>query len=391
MKIAGIKKLLLFSLLLCGIQACSLKTSRVETSPPEPVTPPPIDSEYRIESTEYETTGDGTWLSPSIQTQFPFDECAYYWNVRLERGEGFRLYLQVGFGEDDVSPWLYAGYWGTIKPYNGKRENPEFEYGVLKQDWLFLTRKAANIRFKVVDEGKVPLKTLPALGIIATDNTPTPELVAMYTDKEAETLDTTIVFDIPLRKQQDSRGNRMPERCQSAALASAMQYFGTSVSLEQIVCFTTDPEYKSFGIWPRTINAAYEHGFDAYLDRFRTWNHVRDTLMENKVILCSITMPREGDYIAPPYKSMGGHIVALNGITNDGRVIVTDSANLSKEDGYQLQWLREDFEKIWMKTKGGVGMVICPPPGAEKRFVQDIPPFPRPIPVNDKHILELKK
>jgi hypothetical protein len=63
-----------------------------------------------------------------------------------------------------------------------------------------------------------------------------------------------------------------------------MQYFGKTVPLEHIICYTTDPEYESLGIWPRTINAAFEHGFTAYLDRFRDWDAVRQTVAEN--IIC---------------------------------------------------------------------------------------------------------
>jgi transcriptional regulator of acetoin/glycerol metabolism len=62
-------------------------------------------------------------------------------------------------------------------------------------------------------------------------------------------------------------------------------------------------------------------------------------------------MPKRDTYIAPPYPSMGGHIVALCGITDDGRVIVTDSATTG---GSLLQWLTADYEKIWMRNKGGV-------------------------------------
>ena len=167
----------------------------------------------------------------------------------------------------------------------------------------------------------------------------------------------------------------MPDRCQSAAVATAMEYFGKKVNLEDIVPYTTDSEYHYYGIWPRTIGAAVEHGFDAYIDRFRNWNAVRETLNQNKIILCSITMPKEDDYIAPPYPQIGGHIVALNGITDDGRVIVTDSA-LSKT-GYLCQWLMQDFEKIWMKNKGGVGMVICPPKGFKEKLVNHLAPFPK--------------
>ncbi len=97
--------------------------------------------------------------------------------------------------------------------------------------------------------------------------------------------------------------------------------------------------------------------------------------MDNKVILCSIRMPEDGDYIDPPYNSMGGHIVALNGVTDDGRVVVTDSA-LREERGLRCQWLVEDFEKVWMDTKGGVGMVICPPAGVETPLVEKLEEFP---------------
>jgi hypothetical protein len=96
---------------------------------------------------------------------------------------------------------------------------------------------------------------------------------------------------------------------------------------------------------------------------------------ENKVILCSITMP-PGNYKAPPYPKMGGHIVALNGVTDDGRVVVTDSALWKDNRGYCLQWYTEDFEKIWMKNKGGVGLVICPPAQARMKLIQNLPPFP---------------
>jgi hypothetical protein len=73
---------------------------------------------------------------------------------------------------------------------------------------------------------------------------------------------------------------------------------------------------------------------------------------------------------------MGGHIIALNGLTADGRAVVTDSALAKDGTGYRCQWLLGDLEKAWMETKGGVGMVICPPAGASMRTVSDLPPFP---------------
>src|ERR1035437_4588768 len=342
----------------------------------------PIDWRHRIEAKALTRLGKGAWTSPLVKAAFPFDELIYYWNVRLPKDEGFRLYLQVEFGPGDASPWLYAGFWGDVK-LSAKRTKPTFDRGWLDEDTLLLKAKAICYRFKVVDEGETPLTIRPALGVIATDTMPAAALAARDLPGKTSARAAAKVLDVPLRLQVDVCGNPLKDRCQSAAVASAMQYFGKAIPLEQIICYTTDPEYESFGIWPRTINAAFEHGFSAYLDRFRDWDAVRKTVAENKVILCSITMPASDEHIAPPYEKIGGHIVALCGVTEDGRVIVTDSASTAqqaKEGGHCLQWLQADFEKIWMRNKGGVGMVICPPKNAPELLVRDLPPYPRPVP-----------
>jgi hypothetical protein len=342
----------------------------------------PIDWRHRIEAKALARSGNGTWTSPLVKAAFPFNELIYYWNVRLPKDEGFRLYLQVEFGPGDASPWLYAGFWGNVK-LTSKRTKPSFDRGWVDEDTLLLKAKATGYRFKVVEEGEAPLTVLPALGVISTDTAPAAELASRYLPRKTSARAAAMILDVPLRLQVDVCGNPLKDRCQSAAVSSAMQYFGKTVPLEQIICYTTDPEYESFGIWPRTINAAVEHGFNAYLDRFRDWDAVRRTVAENKVILCSITMPASNEYIAPPYEKMGGHIVALCGVTDDGRVIVTDSASTAQkaaEGGHCLQWIQADFEKIWMRNKGGVGMVICPPKNAPELLVRNLPAYPRPVP-----------
>jgi hypothetical protein len=259
------------------------------------------------------------------------------------------------------------------------REQAVYEWGKLVWDQLFLKRVARAYRFKVLDEGESPMLAPPSVQVMVTDNHATRELVKEYTSPMPELVPVARILDIPLRKQEDSKGNNIRGKCQSAALASAMQYFGTAVNLEDIVAYTYDAEYAASGIWPRVIQAAHEFGFDAYLDRFRDWVAVREALAENKVILCSLTMPEGKIYYAPPYPDLEGHIVALNGITEDGRVVVTDSTRYLTRagKGFRCQWYMPDFEKVWMRRKGGVGMVICPPPGARQRLVEELPPFPQ--------------
>ena len=262
-------------------------------------------------------------------------------------------------------------------------------------DWLKLKTNATSFRFKVVAAGAELLAVPPALTVITTDNHPRAESTVRQgrrTDEYVATNDPNDlrlrgrVLDVPLRRQFDSRGQRLIDRCQSAALASAMEYFGKSVPLEEIVRHTYDPEYEYPGVWPRVLGAAQEFGFDAYIERFRDWATVRQALAENKVILCSMRM-KEGDCQSPPYRSMGNHIVALCGVTDDGRVIVTDSFLGKSGHGHLCQWLQSDFETVWMRTKGGIAMVICPPAGAALRSANNLPNFPsvRTFPVGDDH------
>lgn len=344
-----------------------------------------MDWRLRIPATDFQTNAPAQWTTPLLQPPFAFDELVYSWQC-ARRGDSFRLYLKVAFGHGDETDWLPAGYWEVSQAPSAKRERPVFDRGVLDMDWLKLKTKATGFRFKVVSAGTVPLTAPPTLTVIVTDNQPPAALAEPRREHANVPRAAGRVLDVPLRRQFDSHGVRLVDRCQSAALASAMEYFGKSVPLEDIVRFTYDAEYQYPGVWPRVIGAAQEFGFAGYIERFRDWDAVRRALAENKVILCSMRL-KAGECQAPPYPSMGNHIVALCGVTDDGRVVVTDSFLGRSGKGRLCQWLQSDFEQVWMQAKGGIGLVICPPAGAREKLVSDLPPFPqaRAFPVGDDH------
>lgn len=356
-------------LTLCGCHAPSADGVAAQTAALRPV-----DCRLTVAASRFQKAADGSWETGAIKPEFAFDELIYSWHLRLAPGEGFRLYLRACAETGEYSPWLYGGCWGKVKPAP-KRTEPEFTWGKVAMDQLLLKRKAACFQFRIVDEGESAMREPPAFSVVVTDNSPPPALARHYAPKGDTPAVPSLILDLPLRRQADSHGKPIPDRCQSAALATAMEYFGKPVGLEDIVPLTYDVEYDYPGIWPRTIGAGIQHGFEGYIDRFRDWDSVRKAVAENKVILCSIKM-LPGEYKAPPYPKIGGHIVALNGVTDDGRVVVTDSALWKDGRGYRLQWFQEDFEKVWMQTKGGVGMVICPPPQAAMKLIPNLPPFP---------------
>jgi len=328
----------------------------------------PLDWRHCIPATAFQRTAPGEWTSPLVQPPFAFEELIYSWQLH-QPGDTFRLYLQAVFGPTEQTDWLYAGFWGAATNIVAQRQRPTFARGVLDLDMLKLTVKATGLRFKVVAAGTNALVAPPAVTLVATDNQ-----APAAPPRAAPEPRSGRVLDVPLRRQLDTQGRWMKDRCQSAALASVMEYYGKTVPLEDIVRLTHDPEYDYPGIWPRVIGADREFGYAGYIERFRDWAAVRQAVAENKIILCSIRM-KPGDCASPPYAAMGNHIVALCGVTDDGRVVVTDSALGKSGHGHLCQWLQDDFETVWMRTKGGVAMVICPPAGAVVRPVTDLPAF----------------
>lgn len=330
----------------------------------------PVARDQRIDvpSSAFQPLEEGSWQTGWTSAPQPYDELIYSWGLSLPEGQGVRFALQVQFEDGTNSEWLYAGYWGEVTSQVTDRQIPTFEDGKLDYDQLLLKKPAVAFRYRAESAGAVPLTLLPSLRVVTTDNR------IKATSPGAPTLAIPRVLDLPLRLQRSSTGEKMPDRCQSAAVATAMEFYGKTLKLEDIVAMTNDPEYNLAGIWPRTVGAAAQEGFSAYIDRFRDWDDVVRTLNERKVILCSITMPLKGDYIDPPYRKISGHIVALAGLSPDGSIVyVTDSALSEANEGYLTPWYREDFEKIWLARKGGVGMVIVPPEGAEIRYAEALP------------------
>jgi len=331
----------------------------------------PVDAREIILPGEFQKTSPLVWQTDWKNPKFAFDEAIYSWNARLEKGEGFRVYARFGFQNKETTPWLYAGFWGEAKPRKQDIQTT-CSLAKIKYDHIFTEIKASSFQFKIESEGTAPLETIPSFHFVYTDNSPDGKSLAFKTPVPKI---PPVILDLPLRSQKDSSGKYMKSTCQSAALGSVLEYFGENLLHEDIVSLVYDPEYKLYGIWPRIVATTSQLGFSCYIDRFREWNSVKAAIAENKVILCSIRMPKGGNYIDPPYPKMGGHIVALNGITDDGRVIVTDSALSRNNRGFRCQWLDDDFEQVWIKNKGGIAMVVCPGETSIKKEVSNLPPF----------------
>ena len=214
--------ILLPTLLALCLGACGCRTHPAPTASAPAAAARPIDSRLTVNAAQFTKDADGAWITGEIQPAFGFDELIYSWHLRLAADQGFRLYLRVKSEAGDNSPWLYAGYWGKVRHVE-KRSEPQFAWGKVAMDQVLLQRKAKTFQFKIVDEGDAPLSRPSSLSVIVTDNHPAPALAERYSPKPGHSPAPVLILDLPLRRQADSKGTPIPDRCQSAALATAMQ------------------------------------------------------------------------------------------------------------------------------------------------------------------------
>lgn len=70
-----------------------------------------IDRTVWMKPKAFSKSGAREYGSKWMRSEFAFDELIYCWNARLQRDQGFRLFLQVQFPDKQESPWMYAGFW----------------------------------------------------------------------------------------------------------------------------------------------------------------------------------------------------------------------------------------------------------------------------------------
>jgi len=104
------------------------------------------------------------------------------------------------------------------------------------------------------------------------------------------------------------------------------------------------------------VQTAAHYGARGYVDRFRSWEKVREELEQGHPVVASIRFDR-GELEDPPYNYTSGHLLVVRGLTGNGGVITNDPTLAKENRGDGYVWNAEDLAKAWF-GRGGVGYVI---------------------------------
>ena len=149
-----------------------------------------------------------------------------------------------------------------------------------------------------------------------------------------------------------------------------MSYFGASPTAEELADIPyADPEvdhaalnvwdytYDGAGNWP--FNAAYAHtyGLDTFVTRLRSLQEVERFVAAGIPVITSQSwdleeMPEAG-------YDTDGHLFVIVGFTADGDPIINDPASNSNDNVLSI-YTRENFEKVWQESTGGVAYIYHP-------------------------------
>jgi hypothetical protein len=306
----------------------------------------------------------GSFVTAPRQTEFEFNEAIPSWNGRAAPGASFRICVRVRAASESWSPWLECGSWGAPPP---REEQPitSFEGGHVEIDILFAEPPAREFQFRVDLFRATKEITSPEISLLAFSSSNTTENRELW-----ETLDrgrqarsdfrpSVIDLPVPFRSQKWEAPSMAMSVCSPTCVAMVLEMFGVVVDTAQISRLVLDPDHGIYGNWSRNVQAAAHFGARGYVDRFRSWDHVRRALETGSPIIAAIRFDR-GELEQPPCEYSSGHLLVVRGFTADGDIICNDPVLNTEKGGNGCVWKAKDLATAWF-DRGGVGYVLTPP------------------------------
>jgi len=283
-----------------------------------------------------EEIADGDVIFAPDSSIYPFNRGLPSWNGRAPNdSSSFKVLMR--FYNGGWSPWLTVGFWkANIWPFYG---STSFSGGKIDIDNAVLNSYYNKWQFKV--ELKRMSSTQPSpeiykLSFFVSDQRTTDNvnITSIVNDKpNAVFIPTDFFYQYSI--DQDIGG----DICSPTSVSMALHSYKIDVDPLQFAKDTYCPYWGMFGIWPRVVQNAAEHGLDGAVTRYRTWSQAAKVLSEGGRVVMSVGLPL-----------YTGHLIMLAGFDAAGNPIVHDPA---KSNGYSYKFNKTLLSESWFQ-KGGV-------------------------------------
>src|SRR6185312_2513479 len=118
--------------------------------------------------------------------------------------------------------------------------------------------------------------------------------------------------------------------CSPTSVSMVLDYFGVNRTTNENALAIWDDHNELFGNWANATQRAAEMGMDAWLQRFRNWDQVKELIAEGQPVIASIAFEK-GSYEDAPVFNGGtpSHLIVDRGFTPDCLLTVHDPARLT--------------------------------------------------------------
>ncbi|QCW50919.1 hypothetical protein FE634_11845 [Nocardioides dongxiaopingii] len=357
-----------------------LELDRVRTLAEVPYVDPHGDGTGRV----YEA---GTWTSPVVPLGYSTDEAISSWNATTPTGTWVETSFRGRHTDGSWTRWYVLGRWTSGMDFaagdihrtslDGQRDDD----GTVYTDTFSSRtgREPVAFQTRVTLLRPVGARTRPSLEGVTTM---TSELVPAEAPPTSEfTLGRHVELRVPRYSQNIHRGE-YPEYggggqvwCSPTSSSMVMRWWGrrfapSARDLAGIVAPNGDPQvphaalhtwdhtYEGAGNWPFNAAYAHSHGLDAFVTRLRSLAEAERFVAAGIPVITSLSwdleeMPEAG-------YATNGHLMVIVGFTAGGDPILNDPASSSNEEVRNV-YTRENFEKVWQGSTGGVSYVYTAP------------------------------
>jgi hypothetical protein len=304
---------------------------------------------------------EGTWISPVVAADFPFTELLPSWNVATPTDTGVVFHVRTrDAATDRWTPWLRIGAWGR---YTSRLRTDACEFGKVDTDTLFLDRPANAYQVRAALQSfDLDRAVTPSIRRIAVTYSGALDESSAWAKQShpdpGPSQRWARDLKVPYRAQGDNASAVTGMTCSPTSVSMVLHYWGVDRPTMENALAIWDDHNDLFGNWSNNTQRASELGMDAWLQRFRNWDQVKEEIAQGHPVVASINFAKGTVPDYPIYAGTDGHLIVIRGFDPDGKVIVNDPASKAKGDG--VRYSQSALTHAWFGN-GGVGYVIRPP------------------------------
>lgn len=302
----------------------------------------------------------GSLDSPVIRLEQGFDTAIASWNAVTPPGTWLKLDLAVRRRKGGwTSPYtmaVWASGIDTLRRHSvGGQDDADARVAT---DTLHLRDGVVGVairyrlRLFTSDPGQTP--KVSGIAVVTSGSDGLPEATTGTDDRIA----WGIELEVPPRSQRVG-DPASAGWCSPTATSMVLAYWGNTIPLAVAAAATYDHTYAGTGNWAFNTAWAGALGYEAYVTRFASLREVERWIAAGVPVVISLAWDA-GELAGAPIPSSDGHLIVIRGFDYAGGVIANDPAAHS-DDEVRRVYHREDLQRLWLASSGGVAYLIHPP------------------------------